>query len=432
MSKGNMLLGHARGKVGDLVFSRTNGQQVVRARAAVVKNPQTEAQMIQRIIMNTVAQSYSKMQPIVDHSFEGMQAGQKTMSEYIRKNLHVLRQKVAAAVADPTVGLTEVRAFTPIGNNGFAVNDFIVSSGSLPSIVPEVADTLATSATVAIGGNTYADVINSYGLQRGDQLTFCCITGISALNARFNYSRIILDPTNPDGTPAPLSVALVADGAVNLPSERNTGTFSVLSVDGQGVLSFNSDDALRQIQGCFIIVSRKSTDGTWKRSNATVITSETSVVDGYSMQECLDLFAEGGVGTLSDMFLNNAGQGAVASKIVASVGQTFYDMNGQNPTNIVSVVSEAHTTSGDSPQTYNLLMLVDDAGNKYPLALGDDQSTKYGDWYAYPGSSANLIGGSVQWADLDTLKRRVLPSLVSPQADFLVRNGIALSWLNYN
>lgn len=427
-----MLLGHARGKVGDLVFSRTNGQQVVRARAAVVKNPQTEAQMIQRIIMNTVAQSYSKMQPIVDHSFEGMQAGQKTMSEYIRKNLHVLRQKVAAAVADPTVGLTEVRAFTPIGNNGFAVNDFIVSSGSLPSIVPEVADTLATSATVAIGGNTYADVINSYGLQRGDQLTFCCITGISALNARFNYSRIILDPTNPDGTPAPLSVALVADGAVNLPSERNTGTFSVLSVDGQGVLSFNSDDALRQIQGCFIIVSRKSTDGTWKRSNATVVTSETSVVDGYSMQECLDLFAEGGVGTLSDMFLNNAGQGAVASNIVARVGQTFYDINSQNPTNIVSVVSEAHTTLGTNPQTYNLLMLVDDAGNKYPLVVGDETSDKYGQWYAYPGSSAKLVSSQDGWVDIENTQRRVLPSLVSPQADFLVRNGIALSWLNYN
>lgn len=418
-----MLLGHARGKVGDLVFSRTNGQQVVRARAAVVKNPQTEAQMIQRIIMNTVAQSYSKMQPIVDHSFEGMQAGQKTMSEYIRKNLHVLRQKVAAAVADPTVGLTEVRAFTPIGNNGFAVNDFIVSSGSLPSIVPEVADTLATSATVAIGGNTYADVINSYGLQRGDQLTFCCITGVSALNARFNYSRIILDPTNQDGTPAPLSVALVADGAVNLPSERNTGTFSTLAVDGQGVLSFNSDDALRQIQGCFIIVSRKSTDGTWKRSNATVVTSETSVVDGYSMQECLDLFAEGGVGTLSDMFLNNAGQGAVASSAAAVSTVQWVTPLGY-PVMCVGLMHEMAYAEGVSPsEQRDFFFVVDAGGGRWPLRnITNENSPKYGYYQLfneneeYEGSQQKPDGVGAHFLDLT--------SLDSEQAAWLYAKGL--------
>lgn len=424
-----MLLGHARGKVGDLVFSRTNGQQVVRARAAVVKNPQTEAQMIQRIIMNTVAQSYSKMQPIVDHSFEGMQAGQKTMSEYIRKNLHVLRQKVAAAVADPTVGLTEVRAFTPIGNNGFAVNDFIVSSGSLPSIVPEVADTLVTSATVAIGGNTYADVINSYGLQRGDQLTFCCITGISALNARFNYSRIILDPTNPDGTPAPLSVALVADGAVNLPSERNTGTFSVLAVDGQGVLSFNSDDALRQIQGCFIIVSRKSTDGTWKRSNATVVTSETSVVDGYSMQECLDLFAEGGVGTLSDMFLNNAGQGNVANANQSSQsGGISVPLLSGNTANIVSVASASIVPEGGSESALYLI-LRNESGVGFVLKCTDENSTLYGRFYkqiSSSGDSSSIASKPTGYTDEEIA---CLTSVSGDLARWLVLHGMTIAQL---
>ena len=71
MSKGNMLLGHARGKVGSLVFSRANGKQIVRSRAEVVKNPRTEQQMVQRIMLNTIAQAYSQMKAITDHSFQG-------------------------------------------------------------------------------------------------------------------------------------------------------------------------------------------------------------------------------------------------------------------------------------------------------------------------------------------------------------------------
>ena len=92
MSKGNMLLGHARGKVGSLVFSRANGKQIVRAKADVVANPQTEAQVIQRIMLNTVAQAYSKMASICDHSFQGVQKGAKSMSYFMKVNLNKLRQ----------------------------------------------------------------------------------------------------------------------------------------------------------------------------------------------------------------------------------------------------------------------------------------------------------------------------------------------------
>ena len=67
----------------------------MRSRAEVVKNPQTEKQMVQRIILNTIAQAYSRMSPITDHSFEGIQTGQASMSFFMHRNMDSLRQKVA-------------------------------------------------------------------------------------------------------------------------------------------------------------------------------------------------------------------------------------------------------------------------------------------------------------------------------------------------
>ena len=48
MAKGNMLQGMARGSVGDIVFSRTKGQQVARVRNRRPSNPKTNMQMRQR------------------------------------------------------------------------------------------------------------------------------------------------------------------------------------------------------------------------------------------------------------------------------------------------------------------------------------------------------------------------------------------------
>lgn len=311
-----MLLGHARGKVGDLVFSRSNGQQVVRARAAVVKNPQTESQMIQRVILNTVAQAYSRMQAITDHSFEGVQQGQKTMSIFLRKNLQGLRTKIANEIASGGE-LANVVAFTPIGQNGFAANDFIVSQGSLPEIVLE--NTSANNFQVNIGGTTYGDVLTTLGLKRGDQLTFICTQGSSMVNTTFHYARVILDPKSADGTDAPLTTPLVANGAINLPSSRNEGDFSTLAVSDAGVLTFTLGLASAIQQSGAIIASRQKSDGSWMRSNATMQVKSGVLGFLLSMQDCLDALTDDAFGTENPLYLNNAGTANLASAGSASL-----------------------------------------------------------------------------------------------------------------
>lgn len=305
--KGNILLGQARGKLGDMVFSRTNGQQVARARAQQVKNPRTEKQMIQRIILNTIAQAYSAMQPICDHSFEGVAAGQASMSFFMRKNMDALRAKIAQELNNG-YDFDSIFSFSPINSNQLVPNVYLIAKGTLPSIDASVSG--STTGQIALSANTYEALISEYGLQRGDQITFVAMQGTNADALKFYFARVILDPKNADGTDAPLSSALVADGAVNLPSPRNEGSFNTLTF-ADGELSFNF--SAQNLNAVAVIVSRQKNDGTWMRSNASFTLNDAAISGWYpSLQDCLNLIASGGIDTLSDYYLNNSGTGALA------------------------------------------------------------------------------------------------------------------------
>lgn len=375
MSKGNMLLGHARGKVGDLVFSRSNGQQVVRARAAVVKNPKTEAQTIQRTILNTVAQAYSKMQPIVDHSFEGIPEGQKTMSAFMRANLDAVRAKIAQAVAN-NWDYDSIYAFVPIGTNKFAPNDFIVSRGSLPSVV--VAIPSANTTTAELGGTTYGDIISALGLKRGDQLTFLNIKATRSLDSQdstFEYARVILDPQNADGSAADLSTPLLADGAINLPSPRNTGQLTDLAIAQDGTLTFNIAGNQRITLAAAVIVSRQNTTGEWQRSTTQLVTNDDNI-GGFvnSLQYALDYAEQNSLASLSDLYLNNAGTGSLPN---SGEGLNIELVVGSAPTesttaNIVKVGYKTYSGTGD------VLMAYEADNTEHVLVVGNSDSVFLG------------------------------------------------------
>lgn len=298
MSKGNMLLGHARGKVGSLVFSRANGQQITRARAEVVKNPQTDAQVIQRILLNTIAQAYSRMSAIVDHSFEGVKAGQDSMSYFMKHNLNEVRAKIAT---QGTLETDQVYA-CPIGQSFMASNDYIISKGSLPAINPA---TVATNGlTFNIGSGSYQAVLNRYGLQRGDQITFCVIKQDEDGVVTFKFARIILDPRNEDGSEAALSSQLFDNGAVNKPNPKNEVADFTFTNTGDLYLISAGDDT---VAGC-IIASRQKEDGSWMRSNSNMRVNSLKVV-GMSVAAALSDFRSGGIDVTNPRYLNNATNG---------------------------------------------------------------------------------------------------------------------------
>ena len=87
-----MLLGHARGKVGSVVFSRLNGKQITRALAEQVKNPRTDGQNVQRAIFATVNGFASAVRDIVDHSFQSYKEGATSVNRFVSINVKKLRE----------------------------------------------------------------------------------------------------------------------------------------------------------------------------------------------------------------------------------------------------------------------------------------------------------------------------------------------------
>lgn len=324
MAKGNMLLGQARGKVGDLVFSRNNGKQVIKARSEVVRNPQTTAQTLQRILLNTVSQAYSVMLPICDHSFEGIKVGQDTMAEFMKQNLNRIRARVTN-LKNTTGGLTGFYSVAPIGFKNVTLNNYIMATGKLPQIKVtslELSTPGAEVAQIEVPGApallTYQDFINAFGLRGGDQITFCQLSYAAGEEITFNYSRVILAPVDEDGIVSSLDVPMIVDGAINNPNGRNEGSFARLSYN-EGVLSFSLTG--NAPVGACIIVSRQADNGEWERSNSVMFVAPNPQAYGqWSLLDAIDLFYTGGMDLGSDYYLNNsqsANQGGQSSEASA-------------------------------------------------------------------------------------------------------------------
>lgn len=117
-----MLLGHARGKVGSLVFSRLNGKQITRAKAEQVKNPRSDSQNVQRAIFATVNGFASSVRDVVDHSFQSVKEGQPSVNRFVSVNAKKLREAYLSG------GVIDVM---PKGAGLPYVNAYRVSQGSL-------------------------------------------------------------------------------------------------------------------------------------------------------------------------------------------------------------------------------------------------------------------------------------------------------------
>lgn len=292
MSKGNLFLGTASGKVGDVVFSRQGGEQITRVRNRSPKNPQTPLQMTQRVIMSTVGKAYSLMAPIADHAFQGRSEGTMCQSRFTELNIALLRRAAAEALNDGSaeaIITSQATNFNGKGDSLVALNPFVISEGSLPSPrLQEIAGGVGVrlGITTTLATVTYGDVINALGAQRGDQLTFVLLTtdqseaGVDAGFANgFHFCRIILDPSEGDLTTPFLQTPGQADPNyyVNKPNAKNEGsiTFSIGSGTNESILIPAVDGiGVNQTQygegAVGAILSRKSGE-MWQRSTSALV-----------------------------------------------------------------------------------------------------------------------------------------------------------------
>ena len=74
----------AEGRVGNKTYYRSNGKTVARE-IVTPKNPKTNAQTIQRVIMLQVAMNYKKFKGICDHAFEGYTMGAQCSNQFRKR-----------------------------------------------------------------------------------------------------------------------------------------------------------------------------------------------------------------------------------------------------------------------------------------------------------------------------------------------------------
>ena len=287
MAKLNFWLGKATGKLAGAMLQRGfDGRTVIRD-TVTPRNPRTDAQQTQRIIMNTVVQAYARTKVITNHSFEGVKPGMYCMSAFKSRNANMLRQTMEAQT-EQGYDLDTVYAFTPLQTSQLAPNGYILSEGSLPGIKVDI-DDVAGDTTAEVRGLaqcTYRDIINTFQLCRGDQLTFVAIHGATPGNTQFRYARVILDPVQADGAQASLDVPFVNNGTVNLPNPRNAGSFTAL-VYARDAISFALSRYTMTCAG--IIVSRQSS-GQYLCSSCRMAIAPTRIAGAFhSMQHCLNL-----------------------------------------------------------------------------------------------------------------------------------------------
>lgn len=211
MAQSKSFFGLRTGSTKSLTFQIYRGQQITKDRVTRVSNPKSDAQMQQRLLIPMVAQCRSMLSGLIDHSFEGIPYGYKSLQHFSKLNLRK--------------GALSVTQYVPKGAKEPGVADYIISTGSLHEIAcsdngplgahrmytPNHLEipVMANHAEMTKGDPIPSDWLDAFLaanplLRKGDQLTCLelvedgsyTIGDFSGTNKKFVISRLILDPAN--------------------------------------------------------------------------------------------------------------------------------------------------------------------------------------------------------------------------------------------
>lgn len=259
MSKDNMLLGYARGKVGSLVFARRLGQQITRAYNKTPKDASTRSQVQQRVRMANVIAMYRCVKRIADHSFEGVKPGQTSYNLFVKVNL----------TSNSVVLTKEAASF-----GACVVAPYLVSKGTLPSIIVQgtgadavtniAVGSLAINEETTIGAFSQALVSSNTGINYGDQLTYVSIVQQTDSNTGY-----------------PVAAATIYEVTLNQTDELLLRSYmpEVATTVRNGFLAHGE---LIASGGFCWILSRKNADGSLSVSTQRIVLTSASLAAQYT------------------------------------------------------------------------------------------------------------------------------------------------------
>ena len=294
----------AVGRLGNRVYYQRGGKTIART-ITRPKNPKTEAQSMHRVLVKAVNKTYSMMKEICDHSFEGYDNSFDCMNKFRSVNLKYLREHTATLL-ESGQGLDRFYQFAPLQSLKWTPFAAIISEGHLPVVTVGIDAAGGRKATVGSTGRTYADFVTTWGLQRGDMVTFVTVQKLDD-EYKTQIARLVLNPTYPDGSGAPMSTEIVnSQGEFPCPDRMNQLNFSTFEFDTDHfnfVLGGGGD-----VVAAGIIVSREDMSGNWLRSNCQLVLNEEGFgSDLCSLAEAVEnSYKKQKIDMESEFYLNNA------------------------------------------------------------------------------------------------------------------------------
>lgn len=358
MAKSKSFFGLRKGSTKSHTYSVLDGQQVTKDRVYDVKNPRTEGQMKQRMLMTTVGAAYKFMKSIADHSFEGKASGMACMREFNSRNLNRFKK---AASANGHVAFNEYK------DGDINPLPFILSAGSLAGFdfkLNESSQLEISFAPADADFTTAEGIYAAMGIKKNDLVTFCSVIGEGGVvNNIFEYTAERFDV-----------VRLVADksGAVANPVEA----FTVSTNNSEATVNVVAEASTLKITSgeCdfgAVIQSRKA-DTNWLRSSAVMVVS-ADLIDGVQTANQLATYPVGTELILNNGPMENQGGGSATSLPTPSLSfaQSSVTANG---TATVNAPALSGTPSGAvvtySSQNPSVATVNESTGVIQPIANG--------------------------------------------------------------
>lgn len=394
MSKGNLILGTARGKVGDVVQYRRLGEQATRIYVKEVANPKSQSQSAQRLKLNPAQKFYQGFQEILNHSWQSVPYGMRSYAYFLKQAMK--------SQAGPYVekGNTEIIPWTYPVSHG-SLQSFGVVQASFQRFVANEKDLtnntlnpMEASTTFLLPNNpTYESVFDkgetpTWGqisktilegnsdLQNGDQITVLAMSVdcktkkiqygykinsfADSLNTVCRYRRCVLDTAstvlanfNDTLLLPPIQATIAGDKKYYyFPAEGRISVNLNPFIHASGIQNITSMPVAMAI-----IVSRKQ-GNTWMRSSAKM--------QVYS--QLLEKFGN------SDA-ANNAINSYSANQTIALTSERYLNNSDKKEAYAVTYTGDV-LADGSTPKITTMSAKATDGGTEIPVVVGYNSLTK--------------------------------------------------------
>lgn len=291
MATGNLFLGTARRKIGDVVLYRREGVQQSRVRVRTIANPKSDGQALQRNYIAPVARFYAPLAGVLERSWENLSRS-KSYTAFLKRNIDKARAE---------------GWYIPKGATFFPL-PYQLSYGILPPL--EVTWSSETVRFVRIAGTYEADTIGTLsaslvaaGYREGDQCTLLAVYD-NGDSYRPAWSRFLINTSDTRTLDAIQQVKV-----------ENAGSYYILQ-------DLSAEEQL--VAGCAII--SRYENGVWRRSTQSLVVSPSlmAAVTGEEARAAAIASYQGNSSLITSEIYLNGGTGTRGASGIVDLIVPFY------------------------------------------------------------------------------------------------------------